>query len=258
MTETGSPLRAARAAAFAAVCVTLTAVGHALASRPSGPAGHEVSPPVLLTAFAVTACAAWLAGGRRRGAGSIGAGLLTVQGLLHLVLAGALPYGPAASRHAPHAGTGADVGAGAAAGSAYGSGVGTGTGMGMDMGAAADPEAGPALGARLALGELFGGSPAMLAGHLLAAAVCALWLARGEAALFRLAHTVGAFAFTPLRLLLTAVTPPAAPRLIRPGPGASRARRFRGVVLADTVSRRGPPARRTPRATPPGAAATAV
>ncbi|MFE3600997.1 hypothetical protein ACFXP3_32735 [Streptomyces sp. NPDC059096] len=248
MTETGSPLRAVRAAAFAAVCVTLTAVGHALAARSSGASGHEVPTAVLLAAFAVTACAAWLAGGRRRGAGSIGAGLLTGQGLLHLVLAGALPYGPTVSRHAPHAGTGAGAGTGS----------GAGMGAGMEMGAAAEPGGAPALGLRLALGELFGGSPVMLTAHLLAAAVCALWLARGEAALFRLAHTVGAFAFTPLRLLLAAVVPPAAPRLIRPRPGAARVRRFRGVVLAHTVSRRGPPALRAPRATPPGAAATAV
>ncbi|MFE3829095.1 hypothetical protein [Streptomyces sp. NPDC059092] len=274
MTETGSPLRALRAAAFAAVCVTLTAVGHALASAGSGSGsgpgsgtrgasgaaeGHELSLTVLLAAFAVTAGAAWLAGGRRRGALSIGTGLLTVQVLLHLVFAGALPYGPTASRHAPHTGTGTGAGSGSGVDMSGGMGFGMGAGAGIGMETAAEPEAGPALGLRLALEELFGGSPAMLAAHLLAAVVCALWLAQGEAALFRLAHAVGALAFTPLRLLLTAVTPPAAPRLIRPRPGtSSRARRLRGVVLAHTVSRRGPPARRAPRATAPGAAATAV
>ncbi|MFJ2556834.1 MULTISPECIES: hypothetical protein [unclassified Streptomyces] len=257
MTETGSPLRAVRAVAFAAVCVTLAAVGHALtsgASGASGASGHEISLTALLAAFAVTACAAWLAGGRRRGALSIGAGLLTVQGLLHLFFAGTLSYGlgPATSRHAPHAGTPTATGTGTGGGSA--SGMGVGADVGMDMGAATDPGSGPAP----ALGELLGASPAMLAAHVVAAAVCALWLAQGEAALFRLVHAVGALAFTPLRLLLTSAALPAAPRLIRPRPGASRAHRFRGVVLAHTVSRRGPPARRAPRATAPGAAATAV
>ncbi|MFJ2178095.1 hypothetical protein ACIOHE_35025 [Streptomyces sp. NPDC087851] len=266
MTETGSPLRAVRAAAFAAVCVTLAAVGHALtsgasgASGESGASGHEIPLTALLAAFAVTACAAWLAGGRRRGALSIGAGLLTVQGLLHLFFAGALSYGLglATSRHAPHAGTGAGTGTptgtGTGTGGGSASGMGVSADVGMDMGAATDPGSGPAP----ALGELLGASPAMLAAHVVAAAVCALWLAQGEAALFRLVHAVGALAFTPLRLLLTSAALPAAPRLIRPRPGASRAHRFRGVVLAHTVSRRGPPARRAPRATAPGAAATAV
>ncbi|MFI6701957.1 hypothetical protein ACIBJC_23830 [Streptomyces sp. NPDC050509] len=266
MTETGSALRAVRAAAFAAVCVTLAAVGHALTSGASGvsgmsgrsvgsgsgAAGHEIPLTALLAAFAVTACAAWLAGGRRRGALSIGAGLLTVQGLLHLFFAGALSYGLATSRHAPHVGTG--TGGGSASGMDAGGGAGRGMTMGTATATAAEPGSGPAP----ALGELFGASPAMLAAHVVAAAVCALWLAQGEAALFRLVHAVGALAFTPLRLLLTSAALPAAPRLIRPRPGASRAHRFRGVVLAHTVSRRGPPARRAPRATAPGAAATAV
>ncbi|MFE2941400.1 hypothetical protein ACFXKG_20390 [Streptomyces sp. NPDC059255] len=240
MTETGSPLRAARAAVFAAVCVPLAAVGHALTS---GASGHAISVPVLLAAYGTTAGAAWLAGGRRRGALSIGAGLLTFQGLLHLLFAGALPwYGFAASRHTPHAGGGARMDMGPAAEPMPGQASAPGAGSGLDVG----------------LGELFGGSAAMLAAHCVAAAVCALWLAQGEAAFFRLARAVGALAFTPLRLLLVSVRLPAGPRLIRPRNGTFRAHRFRGVVLAHTVSRRGPPVSRTPRATAPGAAATAV
>ncbi|MFD5751900.1 hypothetical protein [Streptomyces sp. NPDC127033] len=238
MTETGSPLRAVRAAVFAAVCVPLAAVGHALTS---GASGHAISAPVLLAAYGTTACAAWLAGGRRRGALSIGAGLLTFQGLLHLLFAGALPwYGSAASRHTPHAGGGAGMAMGSAAEPMPGQAPGSGAGSGLDVG----------------LGELFGGSAAMLAAHCVAAAVCALWLAQGEAAFFRLARAVGALAFTPLRLFLVPVRLPAGPRLIRPRTGTFRAHRFRGVVLAHTVSRRGPPASRTPRATAPGAVAT--
>ncbi|MEV7864954.1 hypothetical protein AB0P17_02355 [Streptomyces sp. NPDC088124] len=244
MTETGSPLRAVRAAVFAAVCVPLAAVGHALTS---GASGHAISAPVLLAAYGTTACAAWLAGGRRRGALSIGAGLLTFQGLLHLLFSGALPwYGFAASRHTPHPGGGAGMDMGPAAepmpGQAPGSGAVSGMASGLDAG----------------LGELFGGSAAMLAAHCVAAAVCALWLAQGEAAFFRLARAVGALAFTPLGLLLVPVRLPAGPRLIRPRTGTFRAHRFRGVVLAHTLSRRGPPTARTSRATAPGAVATAV
>lgn len=110
MTDAMSPIRALRAAAFAAVCVTLAAVGHSFTS------GHEIPLGALWTAFGVTAGVAWLAGGRRRGFRSIGAGLLTVQGGLHLIFAGALPFGGAeAPSHLPH-------------------GAATGTGTGMDMG----------------------------------------------------------------------------------------------------------------------------
>ncbi|MFJ2113806.1 hypothetical protein ACIOEX_18290, partial [Streptomyces sp. NPDC087850] len=117
------------------------------------------------------------------------------------------------------------------------------------MGGTADPAA---LAAALDL------SAGMVAAHLVVAAVCALWLARGEAALFRLAHAALALAFAPLRLLLATARPPAAPRLIRAAPGARAAHRCHGVVLAHALLRRGPPALRVPRATAPGAAATTV
>ncbi|AXG77485.1 hypothetical protein [Streptomyces paludis] len=227
MTDARSPIRALRAAAFAAVCVTLAAIGHALASGPAGASAHAPAPGALWTAFAVTGVVAWLAAGRRRGAGSIGAGLLTVQALLHLILAGALPYGLSTSMStAAH--TGMDM---------------SGTTTGADPAAVA------------AADGLLGGSAAMIAAHVLAALFCALWLARGEAALFRLGRAARALAFAPLRLLLATVRPPAAPRRPRPRAGAPVAHRLRGAVLAHALSRRGPPAGRTARATAPGAAA---
>ncbi|MFE4825755.1 hypothetical protein [Streptomyces sp. NPDC056672] len=267
MTDARSPLRALRAAAFAAVCVTLAAVGHSYTS------GHEIPPGALWTAFGVTGCLAWLAGGRRRGAGSIGAALVTVQGLLHLIFAGALPYGLSASarlsasahgpRTHPVAGTGLGTGTGLGAGPGMSIGPGSGVDVGIDVGMG--PDMGTAMrmggagtgpeGPPTVLDALTDGSAGMLAAHLLAAAVCALWLARGEAALFRLVHAVGALAFSPLRLLLTAVRLPAAPRLIRPRPETTATDRVQGVVPAHTLSRRGPPAFRTARTTAPGAAA---
>ncbi|MEV6419116.1 hypothetical protein [Streptomyces sp. NPDC051662] len=247
MTDVRSPIRALRAAAFAAVCVTLAAVGHSFTS------GHDIPVGALWTAFGVTAGVAWLAGGRRRGFRSIGAGLLTVQGGLHLIFAGALPLGGALSPdHTPH---GAD--------GVTGTGTSTGIGTGMDMGIGAG--AGAPMGEHTGTGVLpidtgiplgLDGPVGMLAAHLLAAAVCALWLARGEAALFRLATALGALALSPLRLLLTSVPPPVAAlseRAVRPA-DAPAPHRFRGVVLAHTLSRRGPPARRTSRATAPATA----
>ncbi|MEW1724366.1 hypothetical protein [Streptomyces sp. NPDC093109] len=242
MTDARSPIRALRAAVFAAVCVTLAAVGHALASGPTGPPGasgasaHAMAPGALWTAFAVTGAVAWLAAGRHRGAGAIGAGLLTVQALLHLIFAGALPYGLSASVSTV-AHTGMDMS----------------TGTGTDTGSGTAVDAAP--GAVAVADGLLGASAGMLAAHVLAAAVCALWLARGEAALLRLGRAACALAFAPLRLLLAAARPSAVPRPPRPGPGAPAAHRLRGAVLAHALSRRGPPVGRTPRATAPGAAA---
>ncbi|WP_254712023.1 hypothetical protein [Streptomyces sp. TRM64462] len=203
MTDARCPIRALRAALFAAVCVVLSATGHALQSA------HQVPPGSLLLAFGATAALAWAASGRRRGPLSIGAGLVAVQGVLHLTFAGGQAH-----HHAGHGTGGSAVEVAASAASA----------------ASAVPTAG------------------MLATHLLAGAVCALWLARGEAALFRLART----AFVPLRPPLTAVRLPAAPRPPRARPVTADRPRH-GVVLAHTLSRRGPPVLAAPRATALGA-----
>ncbi|MEV8345323.1 hypothetical protein [Streptomyces niveus] len=211
MTDARSPMRALRAAILAAVCVTLAAVGHSSAST------HELPLGVLALAFGVIAGLSWLAGGRRRGVGFIGPAVLTAQAALHVTFAAAGAHGamPSAGHgHAP-----ADMGE-----------TGTGAGAGAEG----------AVGAVLtAVGDT---SPGMLAAHLLAGAVCALWLARGEAAFFRLAETVAAFAFTPLGLLLAAPRPLAVPPPVRPRHRTRAPHRPRGTVLAHAVSRRGPPA----------------
>ncbi|MEV4329056.1 hypothetical protein AB0K02_00660 [Streptomyces sp. NPDC049597] len=200
MTDTRSPMRALRAALFAAVAVTLAATGH------SSQSAHDIPASGLLAALGVTAAAGWFAAGRRRGARSIGAGLLAVQGALHLLFSGA---GPTALHHHEHHAT-----------------------------------------AQTASGSLGTG---MLAVHLLGAVGCALWLAHGEAAFFRLARAALSFAFTPLRLLPGAVRLPEPDAAPRPATDAADERRH-GVVLAHTVVRRGPPAHPVPRATAPGAA----
>lgn len=196
-------MRALRAALFAAVAVTLAATGHLSQSA------HDIPPSGLLAALGVTAAAGWLAAGRRRGACSIGAGLLAVQGALHLLFSctgHTAPHHHAQHEHHATAQTAAE-------------GLGTG----------------------------------MLAVHLLAAVGCALWLAHGEAAFFRLAHAALSFAFTPLRPLLRAVPLPEPQAAPRSSADAADERRH-GVVLAHTVVRRGPPAYPVLRATAPGAA----
>ncbi|MET8507272.1 hypothetical protein ABZV60_21810 [Streptomyces sp. NPDC004787] len=191
---------------------------------------HPVPPSSLLTAFAVTAALAWSAAGRRRGPLAVASGLTAVQGVLHLILGAGEHPGP----------TGADPMAAM---------------PGMTHTADASHLAGAAMSGPMGSDSAAGSGAGMLAAHLLAALACGLWLARGEAALFALARTAGARAAVPLRLLLAAVRVrvPAPPRARRPLRPARRTRRPRGVLLAHTVSRRGPPSRPAPRATALGA-----
>lgn len=239
MTEAQSPIRVLRAALFAAVCVSLAAVGHVIMSA------HELAPSALSLAFAGTGGLAWLAGGRRRGAVAIGGGLLAVQAALHLIFSSVRPHdgthhaGPADGTVGEHALTDAAA-PDAASSAAHLTGSVMAHPMAMDM--------------EQPLTATAGHTPlGMLAAHLLAALVCGLWLARGEAALFALARTVGTLAFTPLRLLL-AVVRVRVPELPQPfRPRRPHTRRLRGVVLAQALSRRGPPRLSAPRATALGA-----
>ncbi|MFJ8127278.1 hypothetical protein [Streptomyces hydrogenans] len=235
MTPPRSPLRTLRAALFAVVCVVLAAVGH------SSMSAHALDPRTLLTAFAVTAAVAWCAAGRRRGPAAYAGGTLAAQAALHLAfsLTGAHtpPAGGAATGtdptahlgHAAHSGTEAVTG--------------TGTVTRTLTETATTPDGLAAL-----LAPVADGGPGMLAVHVLAALVCGLWLARGEAAFLALAEA----ALTPLRHLLAVPLGPAAvpadPR--RPVRRPRRnARRPHVVVLAHVLSRRGPPRPPVPRAT---------
>ncbi|MGW2305308.1 hypothetical protein [Streptomyces sp. NPDC001809] len=247
MTDARSPLRALRAALFAVVCVTLAAVGH------SSMSAHQLPPLALLGAFALTAAAAWAAAGRRRGAGAIAGALFVLQGALHLLfsLAGShagdtghpAPPHDMAGTHDMHGMTGmhamTDTLTDGTPPTPHPStfmptfmdmdmDMGMGMGMGMDM------------------------TSGMLAAHLLAALLCGLWLAHGETAFLTLARAALAHAFTPLRLLLTR---PQAPDTTRRPARRHRhgAHRPHTVVLAHTLSRRGPPRPPAPRATTLGA-----
>ncbi|MFD8975883.1 hypothetical protein [Streptomyces sp. NPDC059593] len=188
---------------------------------------HQLPTSGLLGAFAATAVAAWAAAGRRRGIPTIAGAMLVLQGALHLLfsMAGSHPSAQAASDATvmshPHA-------------MASMAGMAGAHDTTMSAGAAMDSD------------------PGMLAVHLLAALLCGLWLAHGEAAFFTLAEAALAYAFTPLRLLFARVRVPDAPRgpVRRP---RGHAHRPHTVVLAHTVSRRGPPRPSVPRATALGA-----
>ncbi|MFE5732619.1 hypothetical protein ACFQ7A_17140 [Streptomyces sp. NPDC056528] len=201
---------------------------------------HGLPAVALLGAFAVTAAVAWAGAGRRRGTPVIAGALLTLQGALHALFSTTDTHGGAATpvahrgghvdtahHHATHGMTGM-----------------TGTGEGTTS--ALDPAIAQVVDSATASG------PGMLTAHLLAALLCGLWLAHGEAAFFTLARAALAYAFTPLRLPHALVRVPDAPR----GP-VRRARRNAHrphiVVLAHTLSRRGPPRPSAPRATALGA-----
>ncbi|MFV2121991.1 hypothetical protein ACE14D_27630, partial [Streptomyces sp. Act-28] len=145
MTASRSSIRVLRAALFAAVCVVLSATGHALQSA------HPVPVRSLLVAFGSAWAFAWAAASRRRGAASTGCGLAVVQAGMHLM------FSTAQGRH----------------------------------GHAAHPGHFGHHGEAAALLPPSG----MLMAHLAAAALCGVWLARGERAFLRLART----AFAPLR-----------------------------------------------------------
>ncbi|MCT4353027.1 hypothetical protein M5362_07785 [Streptomyces sp. Je 1-79] len=184
---------------------------------------HQIPAGSLYAAFAVTGALAWTAGGRRRGPYAIAGGLAAVQAALHMIFSAGEGRGtPGHAAMADHAAMGH-----------------------MSMEPTTVSAMVPAM--ETATGH---SSAGMIAAHALAALVCGLWLARGEAALFALARTVGAFAFAPLRLLLAVTRVPELPNPVRPRP---RTRRLHGVVLAHTLSRRGPPRLSVPRATALGA-----
>ncbi|MEU7554825.1 hypothetical protein AB0B01_21195 [Streptomyces sp. NPDC044571] len=257
-TSAGAGLRLIRAAVFTAVCVVLSAAGHAVASCATVPWW------ALAVAFlAVFAVAAPLAG-RRRSLSGIAVGLTAGQLGLHTVFG--LGQHSAAAAPAP-AGSDSALPALAARLICGGNSVPLSPAdarqvletAGLDPAAmtaelAAQGHAGHASMAQAASTPdtaLF--SPGMLAGHLLAALAVGWLLARGEAALFRLLELSRASAESdpvrPLRAALAFVRalaaglPGTSARTPRPALTAGAAAVDTGrATLHHTVIRRGPPA----------------
>ncbi|MFB7515911.1 hypothetical protein [Streptomyces sp. NPDC056144] len=198
---------------------------------------HQLPAPVLLGAFAGTAALAWAAAGRRRGAATVAGTMAGLQGGLHLLFSvtGAHTMAPATAVPHRHPTTGMPAGHAAVMDPAP-----TGAMDGMASMDAMDGIASMDSMTSMASMASTSSGVGMLAVHLLAALLCGLWLAHGEAAFLTLAEAALAYAFTPLRLLLASVRVPDAPRgpVRRANGGAHRPAT---VVLAHTVSRRGPP-----------------
>lgn len=188
------PLRLARAAAFAVVCLGLAVLAHVFA-------GGSVPVPSVLSGFALSFAAALALAARERGFWTV-AGLLTaVQVVLHLQFTashGAADLLPALEPLAPGC---LDLLPGASAHGHAGSGLVPGLGM--------------------------------LVLHSFAVVLTALWLARGEAALWALLRR--------LAVRLRLVWP--APLVVSAWPSAPHREPgiLRSAVLRHSVSGRAPP-----------------
>ncbi|MFJ9417875.1 hypothetical protein ACIRPT_27520 [Streptomyces sp. NPDC101227] len=212
---TGSAARAPRAAAFAAVCVTTTALGHALMAG-------RVPWWALGAAFLGTSAAAYCLTGRERGALVVMGATVAAQLGLHSLF-GLAQATTSASLTASAPGTPAVAP--------------------MVPSTPMDAMAGMDMSPMGHTGQMSGagqGAPGMFLAHLLAALVCGLWLWRGEAAVFRLARSLAGLLFAPL-LLALATQGRAGLRLPARPLADAPVLRLRAELLHDIVSRRGPP-----------------
>ncbi|MFJ9174420.1 hypothetical protein [Streptomyces sp. NPDC102360] len=228
---TGWNARAGRAAVFAAVCVLLTALAHTLMS------GDTVPWWALTAGLVAIGGAACVPAGRERGLLPVVGLAVVAQAALHLFFSWAqVLTHPAESGgslagqwldhvmcRVPRASMSADPMGGM-------SGMHGMAGM-AHMPAEMEPPA----------HDMGGISPSgMLVAHLLAAVLSGLWLAGGEQAAFRIARSVVGRLIAPLKLPFRLPTPPHRPRI--------RLRRERddrtprALLLADTITSRGPPA----------------
>ncbi|KAB1976802.1 hypothetical protein [Streptomyces triticiradicis] len=202
--SSGLVFRLARAAVFAAVCVTVTSLGHALMSQgvPARAVGYGFA--------ATTAGAWWLAGRRERGVLAVTGSTVAAQFALHRWFDFAqASAGPPAM---PCSGAGMVHDASSAMGA-----------MPMD---------GP-MTSHWSLG--------MVAAHSLAAVLCGLWLWRGEAAVFRAGRALAVSVFAPLRRAERIRSVCQLPPPVRPARFFVPVLPVRGVLLRHDIARRGPP-----------------
>ncbi|MER5599551.1 hypothetical protein [Streptomyces sp. NPDC002265] len=223
MDISGTHLRTARAALFTAVVVTLGTASHVLLSRVPLPVNTVAA--VAVAVFAV----AYALAGRERGFGRIAALLIPLELAADTVFTTGqhVCYGRAGG---PVAGPLRSVGLDVLCG---GSGLGTPlagvTGTDTDRVAALLAHADPAT-AWLLLGA-----------HIGVGLLASTWLCRGERALEQLLRAVAATTFRPLLLASAAVTVRRAPALGRPPRPVRRTAAVRGLLLAHSLGRRGPP-----------------
>ncbi|WP_030024399.1 hypothetical protein [Streptomyces monomycini] len=252
----GRVLRGLRAGVFAAVCVLLAALGHALMSDAPVPWW------VLLGTMTATAFGAWCLAGRERGPLFVTSLTLATQAALH----SAFSFGQSvAATVSATAGTGGEqvspaqrwaaslmcgtVGPipqreaeqmvhEAGIGRRYGQAMadlhalpsGHGTQAVHDMHGLHDMHGMPGMG---------GSMTGMVAAHVLVALLSAWWLCGGERAAFRVVRTVSVRLFVPLALVLRVLLPEP-PRPARPVRREPR-RPLRRLILVHVIWLRGPP-----------------
>ncbi|MGA5040342.1 hypothetical protein ACPCA8_25310 [Streptomyces capoamus] len=221
--------RTIRAAVFAAVCVVLAALGHVLMS------GSDVPAWALAAGAAGTGAAGWCLAGRERGLPLIVTVVVAAQTVLHEAFAYAqsASAGPAAMDMGSMNMDSMDMGSTHMGAMHMGS---------MHMGHMGPHPVGPA-GHIGHMGHSMGGgssSAGMLAAHLLAAALCGLWLAYGEKAAFRILRAVAGWLAAPLRFLLALPVTPDRPRFRVRRRRSDRAPRL--LLLVHAITSRGPPA----------------
>ncbi|MDX3852847.1 hypothetical protein [Streptomyces sp. AK02-01A] len=220
MDISGTRLRAARAALFTAVVVTLSAGSHVLLSQAPLPLS------VVAALSAVVFFLAYAAAGRERGFWRIAALLVPLELAADTVFTSGqqVCYGPAGG---PVAGSLRSFGFDVLCGSGFGTPL-PGVVSSESTGAALLNSTDPALPWLL------------LAVHVSIGLLAAAWLRHGEAALAGLVRTVAAAAFRPLLIAFAAAgSVRGAVRLGAPATGRPRPSRTR--LLVHSVGRRGPP-----------------
>jgi hypothetical protein len=203
----GSPsFRLLRAAAFAAVCVALSAFAHELMA----PAPIRWWAP--LAGFGAVAAAGYALAARERSLAGIVVGVEAAEGGLHLLFT---------SASAPTGAPGLHF-------------------IMIDGVPMCSPRAGhEALMSVLPAWAMTG--PGMVAAHILAGGLAALWLRRGERAVWRLANLLANLIVRPFRAALSAFTPIASPA--RPATRVAPEMPTPLAVLRHSLDRRGPPRR---------------
>ncbi|UGQ11568.1 hypothetical protein LO772_33135 [Yinghuangia sp. ASG 101] len=228
-----TPFRVVRAALFAAVCVLLALSGHAVMS--DAPVPWWTAP----AAFAALTCVAWAVAAREQGLVAIGSGVLIAQAALHSLFAwvqpAAAPQGLTRDQveaqwlrlllcnagHPPADGTRTRSAAQLLSDMGLDPALAAGPpGLGGHTMPSGHPMSGTAVaehGHGVAFAPFHGGA-GMLGVHLLAALGSAVWLRRGERALFDLTRLLAARAsglWAMLRAAATAYGVPPLPRHAR-------------------------------------------
>lgn len=255
---TDRALRVGRTGVFAAVCVLLSATGHAAMPGPPLPWW------ALGAAVATVAALAWPLTRKERGLAGVTATAVLVQAGLHTCfsLAQAVTLRPPADRASPslvrqwaayllcsdsralpsEGGTAALVNRAGLGGQLHEPSTGGYGHTGHAVSGMADAAAQGAGHTPGIYHDMAGMSPAgMLAAHLLAALLSGLWLGHGERTAFRLLRAVAGLRhhLVPLGLLLVQRQPP--PRPPRPVPATRYVRQPRHLLLTCVITSRGPP-----------------